>query len=148
MLMNIGPSGQPPGGERVRTTSSHKPHSTPIPLSSTVRPSQEIAILTIYRIARTAGHLILRSGGTIRGLNNWGVFSLPKRTRKHQAQYTQGHYFVMRYDANSAIQDNVRTTLGLDPRMIKFSTVKMGDGTLESLARIGGDVKWDKREDF
>ncbi|KAH8668196.1 37S ribosomal protein-like protein Mrp17 [Tricladium varicosporioides] len=114
-------------------------------LIAIVRPGN---LLEVKEIARTAGQLILRSGGTIRGLNNWGVFSLPKRTRKHQAQYTQGHYFVMRYDANSAIQDNVRTTLGLDPRMIKFSTVKMGDGTLESLARIGGDVKWDKREDF
>jgi small subunit ribosomal protein S6 len=92
------------------------------------------------RIARTAGSLILRSGGTIRGIKNWGVFSLPKRTRKHQAQYTDGHYFIMRYDASSKTQDDVRKTLGLDPRMIKFSSVKLGDGTLESLSKIGGKI--------
>jgi small subunit ribosomal protein S6 len=104
------------------------------------------SILTQPRIARTTGALILNSGGTIRGIKNWGIFSLPKRTRKHQAQYTDGHYFIMRYDSSSKIQDDVRKTLGLDPRMIKFSSVKLGDGTLESLSKIGGQISWGTRE--
>tara|TARA_R110002060_G_scaffold48924_3_gene59873 strand:+ start:622 stop:786 length:165 start_codon:yes stop_codon:yes gene_type:complete len=54
----------------------------------------------------------------------------------------------MRYDASSKIQDDVRKTLGLDPRMIKFSTVKLGDGTLEKSSRIGGSIPWDSREEF
>jgi len=70
------------------------------------------------------------------------------RERKHQAQYDNGHYFIMRYDASSRIQDDVRKTLGLDPRMIKFSSVKLGDGTLESLSKIGGSIPWDTREEF
>src|ERR1700676_28822 len=105
-------------------------------------------LINSLRIVRTAGSLILKSGGTIRGIKNWGVFSLPKRTRKHQAQHDNGHYFIMRYDASSQIQDDVRKTLGLDPRMIKFSSVKMGDGTLESLSKIGGSIPWDTREEF
>lgn len=52
----------------------------------------------------------------------------------------------MRFDSSSKVQDNVRKTLGLDPRMIKFSSVKMGDGTLESIGRIGGEVPWKTRE--
>ncbi len=104
--------------------------------------------LTNLRIARTAGSIVLRNGGTIRGIKNWGVFSLPKKTRKHQAQYTDGHYFIMRYDSSSKIQADVRNTLGLDPRMIKFSTVKLGDGTLESLSRISGQIPWAEREEF
>ncbi|TVY29412.1 37S ribosomal protein, mitochondrial [Lachnellula hyalina] len=114
-------------------------------LIAVVRPGN---LAEVKEIARTAGSLILRSGGTIRGLNNWGVFNLPKKTRKHQAQYTNGHYFVMRFDASSKIQDDVRMTLGLDPRMIKFSSVKLGDGTLESLSRISGNVEWKNREEF
>jgi small subunit ribosomal protein S6 len=118
-----------------------------------VRASQALLLfsqaqLTEFRIARTTGSLILRNGGTIRGIKNWGVWSLPKRTRKHQAQYNDGHYFIMRYDASSKIQDDVRTTLGLDPRMIKFSSVKLGDGTLESLSKISGEIPWNKRETF
>jgi len=102
----------------------------------------------VKEIARTAGSLVLKSGGTIRGIRNWGVSSLPKRTRKHQSQYTNGHYFVMRYDASSKTQDDVRTTLGLDPRMIKFSSVKLGDGTLESISRIGGKIPWTREEEL
>ena len=133
MLINSGPAGQPHGGQGVRAVAND-------PL--------RITILTKCRIARTTGSLILNSGGTIRGIKNWGVFSLPKRTRKHQAQYTDGHYFIMRYDASSKIQDDVRKTLGFDPRMIKFSSVRLGDGTLESLSKIGGQIPWDTREQF
>jgi small subunit ribosomal protein S6 len=34
----------------------------------------------------------------------------------------------------------------LDPRMIKFSSVKMGDGKLESLSRVGSEIPWAERE--
>lgn len=54
----------------------------------------------------------------------------------------------MRYDSSSKIQDDVRKTLGLDPRMIKFSSVKLGDGTLEKTSRIGGLIPWETREEF
>lgn len=57
-------------------------------------------------------------------------------------QRQEGHYFVMRYDASSKTQGDVRTTLGLDPRMIKFSTVKLGDGKLESISKISGNIPW------
>lgn len=99
-----------------------------------------------FRIARSTGSLVLSSGGTIRSIANWGVSALPKRTRKHQTNYLEGHYFVMRYDAASIVQDHVRKTLGLDPRMIKFSTVKLGDGKLESISKIGAKIPWIERE--
>ncbi|KAG9237736.1 37S ribosomal protein-like protein Mrp17 [Amylocarpus encephaloides] len=112
--------------------------------TSQVRPGN---LAEVKEIAKTTGSLILRSGGCIRGIKNWGVFALPKKTRKHQATYTDGHYFIMRYDASSKIQDDVRKTLGLDPRMIKFSSVKLGDGTLQAVSRISGDVLWKSREE-
>jgi len=116
-------------------------------LIAVVRPGN---LVEVKEIARTAGNLILRSGGTIRGITNWGISTLPKRTVKHQASYTAGHYFVMRFDSSSQAQEDVRTTLGLDPRMIRFSSVKLGDGTLDGKAgigRIGGGVGWSEREE-
>ncbi|KFY30247.1 hypothetical protein V493_02056 [Pseudogymnoascus sp. VKM F-4281 (FW-2241)] len=71
-------------------------------LIAVVRPG---SLAEVKDIARTAGSLILQNGGTIRGITNWGVTALPKRTTKHQAVYHDGHHFVMRYDANSAVQD-------------------------------------------
>jgi small subunit ribosomal protein S6 len=100
----------------------------------------------LSRIVRTTGSLVLNSGGSIRGIKNWGIFSLPKKTRKHQELRTEGHYFVMRYDASSQTQQNVRKTLGLDPRMIKFSSVKLGDGTLESISKISGNMSWNHHD--
>ena len=98
------------------------------------------------RIAKTAGALILQDGGAIRGIKNWGIFGLPKKVYKHQTFYTDGHYFVMRYDASSKTQDKVRQTLSLDPRMVKFSSVKLGDGTLESISKIEGTVPWNNMD--
>lgn len=37
-------------------------------------------------------------------------------------------------------------TLGLDPRMIRFSTVKVGDGTLRGSAKAGKGARWGERE--
>jgi ribosomal protein S6 len=91
------------------------------------------------RIARTAGQQILSSRGVIRGITNWGPFLLPKPTTKHQSQHHTGHYFVMRFDASASTQQSVRRSLGLDPRMIRFSVVKIGDrlGGREARARQG-----------
>lgn len=108
-------------------------------LIAVVRPRK---LDEVKEIAKTAGALILNSGGTIRGIKNWGIFSLPKKTRKNQLQHQDGHYFIMRYDASSNTQNEVRKTLGLDPRMIKFSTVKLGNGKLESISKISGKIPW------
>ena len=78
-----------------------------------------------------AGQQVLSSRGVIRGLTNWGPFLLPKPTTKHQALHHTGHYFVMRFDASATTQQSIRNSLGLDPRMIRFSVVKIGD-------RLGG----------
>ncbi len=52
----------------------------------------------------------------------------------------------MRFDSNSAVQDQVRKTLALDPRMIKFGCVKLGDGKLESIVNVSGQIPWGERD--
>jgi ribosomal protein S6 len=86
--------------------------------------------------------MVLRNGGVVRGVANWGVFSLPRAISKHQTRHTRGHYFLMRYDASVGTHDEVRSNLRLDPRIIRSAHVKLGDGKLETTARFG-DVKWD-----
>lgn len=85
---------------------------------------------------------VISNGGVIRGINNWDVTFLPKKIRKHQATHVEGHYFLMRFDCNAETQKVVRDTLGVDPRMLKFSVVKMGTGKLEDISRVTGNVKW------
>ncbi|KAJ5551230.1 hypothetical protein N7461_005928 [Penicillium sp. DV-2018c] len=92
-------------------------------------------------IARNAGSQVIRSGGVVRGFTNWGPFRLPKVTTKHQARYSEGHHFIMRFDSSGSIQSSIRRTLSLDPRMINFAVVKLGD-KLEEIKDVEGKVEW------
>jgi small subunit ribosomal protein S6 len=47
----------------------------------------------------------------------------------------------MRFDSSARTQHAVRRTLGLDPRMIRFSVVKMGS-KLEEVSDVGGKAEW------
>lgn len=94
-----------------------------------------------YRIARTAGSEVLRSGGVVRGFTNWGAFRLPRPTTKHQAKHTDGHHFIMRFDSSAQTQQNIRRTLSLDPRMIRHSVVKLGN-KLDDIKDVPGHVEW------
>ena len=95
----------------------------------------------LVSLAKTAGLLILSSGGVVRGISNWGINTLPRVVKKHQATYHEGHYFLMRFDSSAKAQQQVKTTLGLDPRMIKFSIVRMGR-TLEEIGKIEGNARY------
>ncbi|PYH46349.1 mitochondrial 37S ribosomal protein bS6m [Aspergillus saccharolyticus JOP 1030-1] len=109
-------------------------------LIAIVRPG---SLQEVREIARTAGIQVLRSGGVVRGYTNWGPFRLPKPTTKHQARYTEGHHFIMRFDSSGPVQEAVQRTLKLDPRMIRFSVVKLGD-KLEEMRHVEGKVEWNK----
>ncbi|PGH17643.1 ribosomal protein S6 [Helicocarpus griseus UAMH5409] len=93
------------------------------------------------------GLQVLYSGGVIRGLTNWGPFRLPRPITKHQTKYHQGHHFIMRFDSSSAVQQSVRRTLGLDPRMIRFSVVKLGD-KLADIKDVSGKVEWNETREL
>jgi small subunit ribosomal protein S6 len=97
--------------------------------------------VSTYRIAKTAGNQVLTAGGVVRGITNWGTFLLPKPVRKAGTLYHQGHYFILRFDSSAKTQHAVRRTLGLDPRMIRFSLVKMGS-KLDEIAEIAGKAEW------
>lgn len=94
-----------------------------------------------HRIAKTAGSLILARNGVVRGVTNWGTFLLPKPLRRHGVQHHTGHYFVMRFDAGASTQHEVQKTLHLDPRLIRYTLIKMGK-SLDDIKSIGGQPEW------
>ncbi|KAK5082507.1 hypothetical protein LTR70_008393 [Exophiala xenobiotica] len=105
-------------------------------------------ITYVKDVARTTGSLILSRTGTIRNLSNWGVFDLPRPTVKYQTQHHKGHYFCMTFDSSASVQAEVRRQLGLNPHMIRFSMVKVGDklgGARNEKGRmedVDGQLKW------
>ena len=134
----------------ARITLTHFPRSVPAAASTRSKsalPFQPPPQLpppytpnTSSRIARTAGNQVLTAGGVVRGITNWGTFLLPKPARKG-ATYHNGHYFIMRFDSSAKTQHAVKRTLGLDPRLIRYSMVKVGT-KFDEIRDVGGKVDW------
>lgn len=94
-----------------------------------------------HSITKAAGRQILQARGVVRGITNWGTFLLPKPIRREGQIHHQGRYFILRFDSDSTTQQVVRRTLSLDPRMIRFSIVKLGS-KLEEIKEYGGKAEW------
>ncbi|KAL6709088.1 hypothetical protein ACN47E_001904 [Coniothyrium glycines] len=88
-----------------------------------VRPGR---LSEVKEIVRTAGKIVLDQNGVVRGVSNWGTFLLPKAAKKLQTTHHYGHHFIMRFDAGARTQHSLRRTMSLDPRLIRYSVVKMG----------------------
>ncbi len=133
-----------PPRQSGRSQRVNKPTTHPSITLSTIPSAHFIFQLTneIPSIAKSAGTLILSSGGIIRGFTNWGPFLLPRKARVHQQTHEKGHYFIMRFDSSGYAQTELRRILALDPRMIRFGVVKLGK-TFEEMAKVdGGGIPW------
>lgn len=124
----------------VPAAASTRSKSTP-PSQPLIPPPPYAPNITSSRIARTAGNQVLTAGGVVRGITNWGTFLLPKPARKQGATYHNGHYFIMRFDSSAKTQHAVKRTLGLDPRLIRYSMVKVGS-KFDEIRDVGGKVDW------
>lgn len=51
----------------------------------------------------------------------------------------------MRFDSSGTAQSRLRTTLALDPRMVRFSVVKLGE-KLEEVVGVEGRASWKRGE--
>ena len=59
-------------------------------------------------------------------------------------RHDSGHHFIMRFDASPAVQQLVRKTIAIDPRMIRCGVVKMGE-RLKDVVDVKGTVDWQRR---
>ena len=50
----------------------------------------------------------------------------------------------MRFDASPSVQQLVRKTIAIDPRMVRCGVVKMG-GKLKDIVDVKGAVEWQRR---
>ncbi|CAI6341222.1 unnamed protein product [Periconia digitata] len=110
---------------RTLRTSKHHPHRVKMlyEMIGVVRPGR---LSEVKEIARTAGKIVLDNNGVVRGVSNWGTFLLPKPALKLQTTHHAGHHFIMRFDASANSQHLLRRTMSLDPRLIRYSIVKIG----------------------
>ncbi|KAI9678683.1 MAG: hypothetical protein M1817_005740 [Caeruleum heppii] len=156
--------------EIIRTTGSlllsANKTALPSPYTSTTSPSSTSPSTPSTSTPSTTTSPTPSS--TIHALSNWGPFTLPRPVLSHQSTYRKGHYFVLRFSSSIPTQHLLRRTLGLDPRMIRFSIVKVGDtkgkggvvggmmrGSVSGAVRGDGggkrggigDIRWNARDE-
>jgi len=59
-------------------------------------------------------------------------------------RHDSGHHFIMRFDASPSVQELVRKTVAIDPRMVRCGVVRMG-GRLKDIVDVKGTVDWQRR---
>ncbi|KAF2453192.1 hypothetical protein BDY21DRAFT_356773 [Lineolata rhizophorae] len=65
----------------------------------------------------------------------------PKRAALGVPKHHTGHYFVMRFDASARSQHTLRKTMTKDPRVLRYSVVKMGT-KLSEIKDVKGTADW------
>merc|ERR1712025_277984 len=81
-----------------------------------VRPGK---VAEVKEIATSVGSLILRNGGVVRGISNWGVFSLPRPISVHQMKHTRPllcHALRLEYQSPRGHSKQHETGASHDPR--------------------------------
>jgi hypothetical protein len=74
------------------------------------------------------------------------VCQLPNGARGKQGKKTHyaGHFFIMRFDASSQTQHNIRRLMGLEPRLLRCTVVKMGHklGDISDVPGQAEEMAW------
>ncbi|KAI0675044.1 ribosomal protein S6 [Trametes maxima] len=77
-------------------------------------------------VTRAATH-ILDNGGVVRRLDSWGTQTLPQRMRRAKQNYNIGDYWSMQFDASPATLRGLNGILRHDPRVIRWTALKVGE---------------------
>ncbi|EST09863.1 Ribosomal protein S6 [Kalmanozyma brasiliensis GHG001] len=78
-------------------------------------------------LVKSTSKLILENGGAVRGVQYWGQRRLPQRARRHQQYHSTGDYWLMHFDTNAPVLKSLNDRLRADPRVIKWTALKLGD---------------------
>ncbi|KAE8210607.1 hypothetical protein CF319_g1703 [Tilletia indica] len=88
-------------------------------------------------LVKSTSQLVLNNGGAVRGMQYWGRRTLPQRTRRHQQYHTDGDYFLLHFDTNPRVLSTLSSRLRADPRVIRWTTLKLGERRLSEIVPPG-----------
>ncbi|PWN91577.1 hypothetical protein FA10DRAFT_300176 [Acaromyces ingoldii] len=78
-------------------------------------------------LIRSTSRLIMDHGGAVRGVQYWQRRALAQRARRHQQYHETGDHFLLHFDTNPRILNQLSSRLRADPRVIKWTTLKLGE---------------------
>ncbi|CAO1631836.1 unnamed protein product [Parajaminaea phylloscopi] len=78
-------------------------------------------------LIKSTSRLVVDNGGVVRGMQYWGRRHLPQRAKRHQQYHTEGDYFLMHFDTSPPVLSHLSSRLRADPRVVKWTTLKLGE---------------------
>ncbi|KAF9542888.1 hypothetical protein KI688_006204 [Linnemannia hyalina] len=70
--------------------------------------------------------IVMNKGGVVRNLKPLGEKQLPYRIRKHQEHHVQGYQWLMQFDANPTVVNELNKRLKVDPRVLRHAVIRLG----------------------
>ncbi|TFK53979.1 hypothetical protein OE88DRAFT_1711024 [Heliocybe sulcata] len=89
----------------------------------------------IRGLVKQAAETILDNGGVVRKIDSWGTKVLPQRMRRHRQNHTAGDYWMMYFDTSPKVLREFNTLMRNDPRVIRWTTLKIGDKVEDIVSR-------------
>ncbi|SCZ95940.1 BZ3500_MvSof-1268-A1-R1_Chr8-1g09897 [Microbotryum saponariae] len=96
--------------------------------------SRQASFAPIRALTTTTTSLVTSNGGVVRSLDHWGTRNLPQRMKRGDGSSLEGVYWTMRFDANPPTVKALNERLRLDPRVLRWTTLKIGE-KLHEIAR-------------
>ncbi|KAF7721759.1 hypothetical protein EC973_004153 [Apophysomyces ossiformis] len=95
----------------------------------------QLAENNLKDLIKSSATQILQRGGVVRGFDSWGEMKLPHRIKRHQQHFTHGQYWVMHFDSNPLIAQELGKRLLVDTRVLRHTFIKLGDKLETTIAR-------------
>ncbi|PVG02360.1 hypothetical protein CPB86DRAFT_804659 [Serendipita vermifera] len=87
----------------------------------------------IRTLVKTSAMHIFDSGGVVRDIRFLGTRVLPAKMKRHTRAQTLGDYWVMNFDANPKIMEELQARLRQDPTVLRSTTLKVGSQLMKSI---------------
>ncbi|PWN19965.1 hypothetical protein BCV69DRAFT_313173 [Microstroma glucosiphilum] len=78
-------------------------------------------------LIRSTSRLVVDNGGVVRGMQYWGRRYLPQRTKRHQQYHYEGDHFLLQFDTSPPVLSVLNSRLRADPRVVKWTALKLGE---------------------
>ncbi|EIW83219.1 hypothetical protein CONPUDRAFT_19434, partial [Coniophora puteana RWD-64-598 SS2] len=81
----------------------------------------------IKNLVTTSARHVMDAGGVVRNLGYQGHRTLPQRMKRNKQIYSAGDYWTMDFDASPNTQQALASLMRHDPRVIRYSILKLGE---------------------
>ncbi|KAF8976735.1 hypothetical protein BGZ46_008028 [Entomortierella lignicola] len=105
--------------------------------------SRTLVEVNLKDLVKQTSLIVMNKGGVVRNLKPLGEKRLPYRIRKHQEYHMNGYQWLMQFDANPTVVNELNKRLKVDPRVLRHAVIRLGsklEDVVASAEKTGAKV--------